>query len=234
MFNAEPYGFIQYIDDCAAGADVTYLFFELNYSVKGHVNTNFLARKEIRKQKKTRILYVKNGVRVRFTDSDILKMLLSLSDSSVIQKIVDGLIEVFKVPNSDGCLSIDSKDFQVLQLPTIEYNEILTNDKDIDISFEDVYSLIGLILSKDLSSEKSKLYISKDVAFFKKTVIKYILILSYYAHLRQKSAAEFYMEKAGIKLSGSYGEDYLYGENAEGNSKLFSKCYRFDLKGIMC
>ena len=56
MFNAEPYGFIQYIDDCAAGADVTYLFFELNYSVKGHVNTNFIARKEIRKQKKTRIL----------------------------------------------------------------------------------------------------------------------------------------------------------------------------------
>ena len=202
--------------------------------MKGHVNTNFLARKEIRKQKKTRILYVKNGVRVRFTDSDILKMLLSLSDSSVIQKIVDGLIEVFKVPNSDGCLSIDSKDFQVLQLPTIEYNEILTNDKDIDISFEDVYSLIGLILSKDLSSEKSKRYSSKDAAFFKKTVIKYILILSYYAHLRQKSAAEFYMEKSGIKLSGSYGEDYLYGENAECNSILFSKCYRFDLKGIMC
>lgn len=175
----------------------------------------------IRKQEFTKYLYCKNGVRVYFTDADILEMLLQLENAETVDEIIRGLIAIYNNGGEQFSFIIDGKKYEAIGLPVIKNNQILKNNQDVDISFEDLLFLVNIILAKDKAS--IKLW-KGEPDFQRQTIVKYVVLLKYYYYGDDNS--KNYLQQKGYDINSKIHQNYDTGKKRTKINKIF---YDFDL-----
>ena len=104
-------------------------------------------------------------------------MLLQIQNNITMDLLIENLIRVYKKSFEQYNIWISKKKYEVVGMAQIKDEQILTNPYDIDISFNELFVLINLILSKDQAS--IPLWPSRP-DFLKHTTSKYISLIKYY------------------------------------------------------
>lgn len=79
-------------------------------------------------------------------------MLLQIQNNITMDLLIENLIRVYKKSFEQYNIWISKKKYEVVGMAQIKDEQILTNPYDIDISFNELFVLINLILSKDQAS----------------------------------------------------------------------------------
>jgi len=223
--------FISDLDNQALESEMQYIFKNIIFDAGGRNNKNFLFRKETRAEKreqgKTRILYIKDHVRVRFTDNDILDMMLKIEKKEVVCNILKNLKLIYTRKYAKTIMIMGEERYEVPLLPTVEYEQLLHSKKDISISFEDLYVLINLIIAKDIAANDT---IDK-IDFYERTMYKYAMVLDYYYFNGEKGKELF--EQMKILSTNDFYFDFEIGMYAKKNQGKINHYKQFDLSGIL-
>lgn len=226
--NQDEMNFIYDLDEAAANTDMKYIFRDVVFDVKKRNNTNFLLRKDTNPQKsKTRILYIKDNVRVRFSDNDVLEMIMSIEEKHIVQNMLQVFKEVYSGKYDTLLMRMGEQEYKIPALPVINYDKILKNRKDISISFDDLYALINLIIAKDIASTA----VIGKMDYLKRTLSKYILVIGRYYF--DGKAEEDCFQRMGIDFTGDFYTDFESGENADANIKKIIQYKMFDSFNII-
>lgn len=193
-------------------------------SLHGKVNENYI----IRKGKLTRFLYIKDDCRVYFTDADILTMLLQIQNNITMDLLIENLIRVYKKSFEQYNIWISKKKYEVVGMAQIKDEQILTNPYDIDISFNELFVLINLILSKDQAS--IPLWPSRP-DFLKHTTSKYISLIKYYYYGDEK--ARSYLLDMGYDVEKSIYSNYDTLDKRDEKRKFFCNFNEFEKNGLL-
>lgn len=180
------------------------------------VNMNYI----IRKSEFTKYLYVKNGARVYFSDADILTMLLQIKENYVIEKVIESLEKLYEGKGERFTFYMNEDKYEGEGLPIIFNSQMSNNPQDIDVPFEDLLTLINMVLAKDAAS--MSLW-DNNPEFLKHTIVKYILLLKYYYFKDEK--VKIYLDSVGYNTECSIYINYNTSEKLKKNNKIF---YDFD------
>ena len=123
---------------------------------------------------------------------------------------------------------IGKESYALKGMKKIVDGQILSNPKDIDITFEDLLILINLILAKDMMSVS--LWLDKP-NFLKQTTSKYILLLKYYYYMDERAKA--YLENVGFDVEGDIYSNYDTQEKRDAKIKIFCDFDSFEKAGII-
>ena len=220
--------FIYDLDKAAANTDMKYLFRNVVFDLENHSNTNFILRKDTNRRKsKTRILYVKDNVRIRFSDNDILEMIMSIEESHIVQKLIHVFKEVYSGKYDTLMMRMGDQEYEIPALPNISFDKILESRKDISISFEDLYVLINLIIAKDIASTA----VIGKMDYLKRTLSKYILVIGCY-YFDEKKEKDCLLQM-GVDFSGDFYTDFEIGDKAYDNKIKITQYEVFDLFDII-
>lgn len=219
--------FIIDLDDQAVESEMQYIFKNVSFYTGGRENKNFLFRKETREKGKTRILYIKDQVRVRFTDNDILDMILRIEKKEVVCNILKNLKAIYIGEYIKTIMIMGEERYKVPLLPTVEHEQLLHSKKDISISFEDLYVLINLIIAKDLAANETV----DKIDFYERTMCKYAIVIDYYYFNGEKGKELF--EQMEINSTNDFYFDFAIGAHAKENRKKITTYKRFDLSGVL-
>jgi len=110
----------------------------------------------------------------------------------------------------------------------IKDEQILTNPYDIDISFDELFVLINLILSKDQAS--TPLWPSRP-DFLKHTTSKYISLIKYYYYKDEK--ARSYLLNMGYDVEKSIYSNYDTLDKRDEKRKFFCDFNEFEKNGLL-
>ncbi|MBD5458735.1 MAG: hypothetical protein HDR27_09225 [Lachnospiraceae bacterium] len=116
--------------------------------IYGIQNENFL----IRKDKFTKYMYIKNGCRVYFSDADIISMILQLENEQTVHTLITFLIDAYHGNFDTYRILLGHNEYEVKGISKIKEKQMLVNHQDIDISFEELFILVNLIISKDYAA----------------------------------------------------------------------------------
>lgn len=223
------YNFISKIDRDAKKTRYKHLFYDVVYDSGKSKNKNFVLRRDVRWNGKTRILFIKNGVRVRFTDNDVMQMLISIKDKSVVDDFYKAFKEGYKGRFDNAKLKIDGVEYgiSVLKLDCVNTNVMLENLKDIPIDLDNLIVLINLIIAKDNASAEA----IKGVEYVKRTLAKYILILEKYYYHNKK--VDSYFETLGMEYTLDFANDFIASNAADDNIKKITDYNKFEKSGII-
>ena len=188
------------------------VFYPIKISLFDNMNSNFV----IRKAEFTKYLFTRNGARVYFSDADILTMLLQIKEKDTICSLIKSLKELYIGKGKVFGFEINDVKYESVGLPLIHDRQVLENPQDIEISFEDLFILINIILAKDAAS--IPLWNNK-VEFMKHTIVKYILLLKYY-YLKDEKVKN-YLNKVGYDIHKCIYENYDTKEKRTRNNKIF-------------
>lgn len=196
----------------------------LKIDLYGKMNQNYM----IRKGWFTRFLYIKDNCRVYFTDADILTMLLQLKNKTTMNLLIENLSKAYK-----GCFMkydmwIAKKKYELAGMTQIRDKQILTNPQDIDISFDELFILINLILSKDQAS--TPLWPNKS-NFLKHTTSKYISLIKYYYY--KDEAAKNHLLDIGYDVKKSIYSNYNTQAKRNEKRKIFNDFDKFEEQKIL-
>ncbi|MCM1044970.1 MAG: hypothetical protein NC417_05635 [Candidatus Gastranaerophilales bacterium] len=223
--------FIRDLDDQARKTTMQYIFKKVIFDAGGRHNENFLFRKETRARKrdigKTRILYIKDHVRVRFTDNDILDMILRIEKKEVVCQLLKNLKAIYVGKYTKTVMVMGQDKYEIPLLPAIEYDQLLDNRKDICIAFEDLYVLINLIIAKDIAANDTV----DAIDFFERTLYKYILVIGYYYFHGAKEKTLF--DRMKIESTGDFYFDFEVGGYAKENLQKITNYKQFDFSEIL-
>lgn len=223
--------FISDLDSQALDSEMKYIFKNVIFDAGGRDNKNFLFRKDTRVKKqekgKTRILYIKDHVRVRFTDNDILDMMLRIGKKEVICNILQNFKAIYIGEYAKTILIMGEERYEVPLLPTVEYDQLLHSKKDISISFEDLYVLINLIIAKDIAANDT----INNIDFYERTMYKYAIILNYYYFNGEKGKELF--DQMKINSTNDFYFDFEIGAHAKENQRKITNYKQFDLSRIL-
>lgn len=224
--------FIVDLDNQAVGSEMQYIFKNISFDAGGRENKNFLFRKETRGRKrekgKTRILYIKDDVRVRFTDNDILDMMLKIEKKEIIWNIFENLKAIYIGEYNKTVMIMGEERYEIPLLPTVEYDQLLDSKKDISISLEDLYVLINLIIAKDLAANDTV----TGIDFYERTLYKYAMVIECYYFKGEKGKTLF--DQMKIISTNDFYYDFEIGAHAKNNQMKITKYKQFDLSGILC
>lgn len=199
-------------------------FVPLKVHLYGKENENFL----IRKEEFTKFLYVKNDCRVYFSDADILMMLLQIKDQDTVDSLVEYLKKAYLGEMETFGISVGENKYQVLGIPEIKEEQVLTNLQDIALSFGDLLVLINLVLAKDTAS--TLLWKGKP-NFLKHTVSKYITLLRFYYY--KDELAEKFLEYIGFDISSNIYNNYNTKAKRHKRKNIFADFDAFEISGIL-
>ena len=223
--------FISDLDSQALGSEMRYIFKNVIFDAGGRDNKNFLFRKETkvrnREKGKTRILYIKDRVRVRFTDNDILDMLLRIEKKEVIYNILENFRAIYIGEYKKTIMIMGEEQYEVPLLPVVEYDQLLYSKKDISISFEDLYVLMNLIIAKDIAANDTV----DKIDFYERTMCKYAIVIDYYYFSGEKGKELF--DQMKINFTNDFYFDFEIGEHAKENQEKITNYKQFDLSGIL-
>ena len=197
----------------------------LKVDLYGKTNLNYIIRK---KEKLTHFLYIKNGCRVYFTDADILTMLRQIKKKSTMDLLLENLKAAYWGSVEKYNIYVDGKEYEVEGISKVEDDQILINPQDVDISFNELFVLVNLILAKDLSS--NPLWDGK-ADFFKHTVSKYISLISYYYYGDNK--AEEYLTSMDYDVNVDIYSNYDTSSKRNKKRSFFSDYESFEQSGIL-
>lgn len=192
------------------------IFYPLKIELYFNTNMNYI----IRKREFTKYLYIKDGARVYFSDADILTMLLQVNEKCIIGEVIESLKKLYQGKGEKFFFYIDKEKYEGDGLPAILSTQMLTNPQDIDVSFEDLLTLINMILVKDAAS--IPLW-DDNPEFLKHTIVKYILLLKY--HYVKDEKVKIYLDSVGYNTGCSIYKNYDTKEKRKKNNKIF---YDFD------
>lgn len=190
------------------------------------LSSNFIIRKD---NKKTKFICVHYNSRVYFSDYDIIGMLMQVSDCKIINQILQEFKLLFnKQIDHTFDIQIESNRYNVPGLPLYEHKQIIKNEKDVDLEFQDLLILINLVIAKDFASNTAARNSKSSTDFVKKTLSKYILAIEYYVN--RNSEAERILTEIGIDCELSFEENFLLREKETG--KCFVENMELIEKGL--
>ena len=196
----------------------------LKVKIYGYSNHNYI----IRKGKLTRFLYIKNGCRAYFTDADILTMLLQIQNRETMDSFIENLKKAYHNNFEKYHIYIGRTTYELDGLAPIVDDQILTNPKDIDISFNELLVLINLILAKDQAS--NPLWPSRP-DFLKHTISKYISLIKHY-YYGDKNASQ-YLLNMGYNIEEDIYTNYNSSKKRDEKRGFFSKFDIFEKSGVL-
>lgn len=200
------------------------LYIPVKVEVYGRECNEFI----IRKEQFTKYLYVKDGCRVYFSDADILMMLLQIKSSSTMDLLIEELEKLY-MDEGESYEIVIGKDSYVLKgMKKIIDEQMLSNPKDIDITFEDLLILVNLILAKDMMSVS--LWSDKP-NFLKQTTSKYISLLKYYYYMDEN--AKVFLQSIGFDVEDDIYSNYDTQEKRNAKIKIFCDFDSFEKSGII-
>lgn len=200
------------------------LYIPINVKVYGRNCKEFV----IRKGQFTKYLYVKNGCRVYFSDADILMMLLQIKTKSTMDLLIAELKRLYMNEGEPYEIVIGEDSYILRGIKRIADGQILTNPKDINITFEDLLILVNLILAKDMMSVP--LWLDKP-NFLKHTTSKYITLLKYYYYMDEK--AKTFLENLGFDVKGDIYSNYDTQKKRNAKIKIFCDFDSFEKSGMI-
>lgn len=192
------------------------IFCPLKIKLYNDINMNYI----IRKSEFTKYLYIKNGARVYFSDADILTMLLQIKEKDIVGKVVESLEKLYKGKGEMFSFYVDEDKYEAEGIPVVFCTQMLNNPQDIDIPFEDLFTLINMVLAKDAAS---MLLWDNNPEFLKHTIVKYILLSKYYYFNNEK--VKKFLDEVGYDTEYSIYINYSTSEKRKKNNKIF---YDFD------
>lgn len=196
----------------------------LTVELYGNVSRNYM----IRKKKFTKFLFTKDDCRVYFSDTDILMMLLQVHKTDTMDLLMDYLVKAYWNNVEKYYIHIGNEKYEVDGIPQIEDNQILTNSQDIDITFNELYVLVNLILAKDRASNPLWPY---GPDFFRHTISKYISLIKYYHYKDTK--AKTYLENMGYDVKVDIYSNYDTAAKRSEKRKFFSDFKTFEKSGVL-
>lgn len=199
-------------------------FVPLKVHLYGKENGKFL----IRKEEFTKFLYVKNNCRVYFSDGDILTMLLQIKAQDTMDSLVEHLKQAYRGGMETFSISVGENEYEVLGIPKIDEEQIVTNPQDIALSFGDLLTLINLVLAKDAASA---LLWEEKPDFLKHTASKYITLLRFY-YYKDENARKF-LEDLGYNVGGSIYSNYNTKAKRDKKKNIFADFDAFEMSGIL-
>lgn len=200
------------------------IYVPLIVKIYGTQNGNFL----IKKNEFTKYLYIKNGCRVYFSDADIIDMILQVKREQTLQNLIISLADAYHGNFDTYRIVLGQNEYEVKGIPQIKENQILVNHQDIDISFEDLFILVNLIISKDYAA--SPLWEGKP-SFLKQTLVKYISLLKLY--YESDVAAREYLVGMGYDVDKRIHENYADQEMRDEKNNYFCDFNVFEESGIL-
>lgn len=198
------------------------VFLSLNFKYGKNNNKNFI----VRKNDFTKYLFVKNDVRVYFSDADILNMLLQIDDRNIMDDLLLGLKNLFNGKGEEYIIFVNDVEYKGLGIPYIGCTQIFSNPQDIEIEFDDLFVLINLILAKDIAS--TPLW---NIQFVKRTIGKYLILLKWY-YYKDKAAGE-YLHRKGYFEKNTIYENFNTNEKREANNLIFNDIKEFEKLSVL-
>lgn len=202
------------------------LYIPIKVEVYGRECKEFI----IKKGQFTKYLYVKNRCRVYFSDADILMMLLQIKASSTMDLLIEEFKKIYMDEGESYEIVIGKESYALKGMKKIVDGQILSNPKDIDITFEDLLILINLILAKYILM----LFVLKSLVCLTKatqTTSKYISLLKYYYYMDER--AKVYLENVGFDVEGDIYSNYDTQEKRDAKIKIFCDFDSFEKAGII-
>lgn len=150
----------------------------------------------IRKQKKSKILIMSGNQRVYLADNHIISTILNM-DKIYVNWFLNELIKLYNNKYESFKFKIEGEEFEgkgISYYPKT-YTFLLHSDTEIDIN--DFIFLLNLVLFKDKQWEID----SSQENFSRKTLIKYITLIDYYANKTQRS--QEFLSKIGYPVNKS-------------------------------
>lgn len=155
-------------------------------------------------------------------------MLLQIQNNITMDLLIENLIRVYNKSFEQYNIWISKKKYEVVGMAQIKDEQILTNPYDIDISFDELFVLINLILSKDQAS--THLWPSKP-DFLKHTTSKYISLIKYYYYGDEK--ARSYLLDMGYDVEKSIYSNYDTLDKRNEKRKFFCDFNEFEKNGLL-
>lgn len=196
--------------------------------IYGNKNRNFIIRK---KKQLSRFAYIKNGCRVYFSDADILTMLLEIEDKNTMDRLLQALIKAYYEEQKEQYyIRIGQSQYMLFALDKVGDKQVLTNKQDVDITFDELYVLINLILSKDrMSNEIWQHTHGKD--YYMHTISKYITLLKYYYYGDKKAGK--YLQQMGYDTGKSIYQNYDTTAKRDEKRWYFMSRKAFESSGVL-
>lgn len=205
-------------------AKIYSLYYPIIFEYAGGVNRNFV----IKKNEFTKYLYVRNGARVYFSDADVMNMILSLEKTSTVTELISAFKDLYRGNGVRHILYLNDMEYACRGLPIINDSQVLMNLQDIDMPFIDLWTLINLILTKDMYS--NPLWPGK-ADFLKHTLVKYISLLQYYYF--DNNIAKEYLNKVGYNTEGTLLDNFNSSSKTNENNKCFNEFEMFENSGLL-
>ena len=151
----------------------------------------------IRKQNKSRLLIVSGKQRVYLSDYRIISTILHM-DKLYINWFLNELIDLYNDKYKSFKFSIENEEFYGLGMSYYPnpYNLLLFSDTKIDIN--DFIFVVNFVLFKDKQWETD----SSQKNFSKKTIVKYIILIDYFANNTERSRS--FLSKIGYHIEEPY------------------------------
>jgi len=200
------------------------IYVPLKVNIYGIQNENFL----IRKNEFTKYMYIKNGCRVYFSDADIISMILQTENKRTIHNLLAILTSAYNGHFSTYEILLAQNVYEVKGIPQVKENQVLVNYQDIDISFEELFILVNLIISKDYAADP--LWEGKP-SFLKQTLVKYITLIKYYYD--SDMAAQKYLADMGYDVDSGIHENYANPKMRDEKNHFFCNFNVFEESGIL-
>lgn len=200
------------------------IYVPLTVKIYGNQYENFL----VKKNEFTKYLYTKNGCRVYFSDADIISMILQIENEQIIHDLITLLIDAYRGKFAVYRILLGRYEYEVKGIPQIKGNQMLINHQDIDISFEELFILMNLILSKDYAA--GPLWEEKP-SFLKQTLVKYITLLKFYRY--SDAMAQKYLTDMGYDVSKKIHENYASQKMRDEKNNYFCDFNVFEESGIL-
>lgn len=202
------------------------VYVPVKVNIYGIQNENFL----IKKSEFTKYLYTRSGCRVYFSDADIISMLLQMKDKTVIHYLIARLIKAYQGEFEPYQIFVGQKEYEVCGICQVTNEQILENEKDIAIPFDDILILLNLIISKDYAASRLPQW-RKKPNFLKQTLIKYIALLKFYYD--SDMAAQKYLTDMGYDIGKGVLENYANTQLRDEKNNFFCNFNVFEESGMI-
>jgi len=174
----------------------------------------------IQKQEKTKLLLVSEKQRVYLSDYQILSTILHM-DKDLIDWFIRSFIELYKGNYKNFKFKVADEEFNGIGIGYYPSPKEILLFSDTKIDINDFIFVLNFVFSKDYQWEKDILI--ED--FSKRTIVKYITLLDYYANNSERSKE--FLEKIGYPLSATEFIDIPKTKN------MFDKTNLFDISKFL-
>ncbi len=202
------------------------VYVPVKVNIYGIQNENFL----IKKSEFTKYLYIRSGCRVYFSDADIISMLLQIKDKTVIHYLIAQLIRAYRGEFENYQILVGQKEYEVCGICQVISGQILENEKDIDVPFDDILILLNLIVSKDYAASRLPQW-RKKPSFLKQTLAKYISLLKFYYD--SDMTAQKYLMDMGYNINKGVLENYADAQLRDEKNNFFCNFNVFEELGMI-